>query len=133
MRICVCYLADMSTRGKQGSNAYATISARIPKDLRKQVKHKLIDTELTTDDLIESLLKLWVKGDVVLNQAPLASATMPDDSAARLKAIRSQLKMSQRQMAKHLGLHHTSIGKYERSRAPADILQKAESLLSTDN
>jgi len=57
---------------------------------------------------------------------------MKDGFAKRLRELRKQKKLSQAELAKIVGVHHTHIGRYERgvsARPAADTLKKLADIL----
>jgi DNA-binding transcriptional regulator YiaG len=136
----------MARRGKQGDDSYATISGRIPRDLRKAVKHKQVDTDITTDNLLEQLLRAWVNGEVALSlpeateanpqpspvsPKPTKPKTSPPDEATPLATILEQLGISQNELARRLDISSQTMSRYAsgKRRTPDKVLQAARDML----
>lgn len=50
--------------GKNAAPGYVSISARVPIELRKAFKKRLIDEGTDTNTVVEALIRLWVSGEV---------------------------------------------------------------------
>jgi DNA-binding transcriptional regulator YiaG len=134
----------MSPRGKQSDKGYVSISGRVPLELRKQAKHKQIDTNITTDNLLEQLLRAWVNGDVSLPEAteaapqpspvspkPTKPKTSPPTEATPLATLLEQLGISQNELARRLDISSQTMSRYVsgKRRTPPEVLQAARQLL----
>lgn len=131
----------MPRRGKQGDNRYISISARVPKDLRKAVKHRQIDEDVTLDDLLEHLLQLWVNGDVSLPEIDTPKPTPPkpkpssggDEDITELASICEQLGISGNELARRLDMASGTVSRYVSGKrdTPPEVLAAARALLDT--
>jgi DNA-binding transcriptional regulator YiaG len=139
----------MSPRGKQSDKGYVSISGRVPLELRKQAKHKQIDTNITTDNLLEQLLRAWVNGEVALSlpeateaapqpspvspkpTKPKTPKASPPGEATQLATLLEQLGISQNELARRLDISSQTMSRYVsgKRRTPPEVLQAARQLL----
>lgn len=150
----------MAQRGKNNDPNYTSLGVRIPKELKRRLTVKLAYyDDLNASMALERLIELWVTGQVEIgtpvdapqdaqvftnmqtqkapprntNTSELASASAPKfNDTTELGQLRAELGMSQRKLASALGIHHSTVGDYERGQkdTPPEILERARSLLN---
>lgn len=76
--------------GKNAAPGYVSISARVPAELRKRFKKKLIDTDADTNTVIEQLVRLWVSGEVVIGEDDAGEVGQGSSPKARASTPRPE-------------------------------------------